>query len=64
MVMAGDVRTILHKIHVEVPNGQYFVKTPNNVMGMVRRHNIKSATAKVAMKIFLAVLIPKKDKQD
>ena len=52
------MRTILHKIHVDVPNGQYFVKTPNNVIGIVSRHNIKSATARVAMKIFLAVLIP------
>ena len=63
MVMAGEVRTTLHKTHVEAPNGQNLVNTPNNVMGIVRRHNIKSATAKVAMKIFLAVLIPNKKRR-
>ena len=58
------MRTILHKIHVDVPNGQYFVKTPNNVIGIVSRHSIKSATARVAMKMFLAVLIPKIAKEN
>ena len=60
--MAGDVRTILHKIHVEGPKGQYFVKTPNNVMGIVSRHRAESPTASVAMKMFRAVLMPEKQK--
>ena len=58
--MAGDVRTILHKIQVEGPKGQYFVKTPNNVMGIVSRHSAESPTASVAMKMFRAVLMPEK----
>ena len=60
--MAGDVRTILHKIHVEGPKGQYFVKTPNNVIGIVSRHRAESPTASVAMKMFRAVLMPEKQK--
>ena len=57
------MRTILHKSHVLGPNGQYFVKTPSNVIGIVSRQRAESATAKVAMKIFLAVRIPKKQNE-
>ena len=54
------MRTILHRIHVLGPNGQYFVKTPINVIGIVSRQRAESATARVAMKILRAVLIPEK----
>ena len=56
-VTAGEVLEILHKIQVSVPNGQYFFKMPIKVIGMANRHNEVSATAKVAMKMFRAVLI-------
>ena len=60
MVTADDVRDILHKIQELGPKGQYFLSIPNSVMGIVNKHNVESATASVAMKIFLAVLIPSK----
>ena len=57
---AGDVRTALHNIQDVGPKGQYLVKIPNKVMGMVNRHSVESDMAKVAMNMFLGVLIPVK----
>ena len=48
----------LHKNQELEPKDQYFVKIPTKVIGMVNKHNVESATANSAMKIFLAVLIP------
>ena len=62
-VIAGDVRTILHKIQVLVPKGQYFVKTPNKVIGMVSKQRAESATANVAIKILRAVFISEMEKK-
>jgi hypothetical protein len=42
------------------PKGQYFAKTPTMVIGIVSKQIVKSATASIAIKIFLAVLIPEK----
>lgn len=61
MVTAGVVRTILQSSQVWGPKGQYLVKTPNSVMGMANKHNEVSAMAKVAIKMFRAVLIPAKN---
>ena len=55
---AGDVRTALHNIQDVGPKGQYLVKIPNKVMGMVNRHSVESDMARVAMNMFLGVLIP------
>ena len=63
-VIAGDVRTILHKIQVLVPKGQYFVKTPNKVIGMVSKQRAESATANVAIKILRAVFISENEKNE
>ena len=60
MVTADDVLDNLHKIQELGPKGQYFVSIPNSVIGIVNKHNVESATASVAMKMFLAVLIPSK----
>ena len=60
MVTADDVLDNLHKIQELGPKGQYFVSIPNSVIGIVNKHKVESATASVAMKIFLAVLIPSK----
>ena len=60
MVTADDVRDNLHKIQELGPKGQYFVSIPNSVIGIVNKHKVESATASVAMKMFLAVLIPSK----
>ena len=57
---AGEVRTALHNIQDVGPKGQYLVKIPNKVMGMVNRHNVESDMARVAMNMFLGVLIPVK----
>ena len=48
----------LHKIQELEPKDQYFVKIPTKVIGIVNKHNVESATANNAMKIFLAVRIP------
>ena len=48
----------LHKNQELEPKDQYFVKIPTKVIGMVNKHNVESATANNAIKIFLAVLIP------
>lgn len=56
-VMAGQLRTILHNNHVCGPKGQYLVNIPSKVIGIVIKHRVESATARVAMKMFLAVLI-------
>ena len=55
---AGEVRTTLHNIQDVGPKGQYLVKIPNKVMGMVNRQSVESDMAKVAMNMFLGVLIP------
>ena len=55
---AGEVRTALHNIQDVGPKGQYLVKIPNKVMGMVNRHSVESDMARVAMNMFLGVLIP------
>ena len=57
---AGEVRTTLHNIQDVGPKGQYLVKIPNKVMGMVNRHSVESDMARVAMNMFLGVLIPVK----
>ena len=59
-IMAGQVRTIVHSSQVSVPKGQYLVKTPNRVMGMVNTHRVESDTASVAMNMFRAVFISEK----
>ena len=58
MVTADDVRDNLHKIQELGPKGQYFVSTPNRVIGMVSTQRVESATANVAIKMFRAVFIP------
>ena len=60
-VTAGDVRTTLHNNHDCGPNGQYLVIMPSKVMGIVNKHSVESAIAKVAIKIFRAVLIPRRE---
>ena len=55
MVIAGEVLTILQRNQEPGPNGQYFVSIPIRVIGIVNRQRVRSATANVAMKIFLAV---------
>ena len=56
-LIAGHVRTMVHKTSVSVPNGQYFVSTPKRVIGMVKTQSVESATANVAIKMFRAVFI-------
>ena len=56
-LIAGQVRTMVHNTPVSVPKGQYFVRTPKRVMGMVNTQSVESATANVAIKMFRAVLI-------
>ena len=61
-LIAGQVRTMVHKTPVSVPKGQYFVRTPKRVMGMVNTQSVESATANVAIKMFRAVLISETNK--
>ena len=37
---------------------------PSSVIGIVRRQSVESATARVAIKMFLAVFIPRKTKNN
>lgn len=58
MVTAGVVLIILHSRVVCVPNGQYLVTTPINVIGMANKQSEESAIANVVMNIFRAVRMP------
>ncbi len=61
MVIGGKVRTSLHMIQEPGPNGQYLVRMPTKVMGIVTRQSIESAKAKVAIKMLRAVCISEND---
>ena len=54
-------RHTLQRIPVFIPNGQYFVKMSAKVIGTVNRHRVRSEMARVAMNMFLAVLISEKN---
>ena len=60
-LIAGHVRTMVHKTSVSVPNGQYFVSTPKRVIGMVKTQSVESATPNVAIKMFRAVFISERN---
>jgi len=60
-VTAWVVRTALQSRTDSGPKGQYFVNVSTRVIGVVKMQSVRSATAKVAIKVFLAVLISVKE---
>lgn len=60
-VTAWAVRTALHRITDSGPNGQYFVNVSTRVIGVVKMHRVRSAMARVAIRVFRAVLISEKE---
>ncbi len=61
-VTAWAVRTALQRITESGPNGQYFVNVSKRVIGVVKTQSVRSARARVAIRVFLAVLISKRAK--
>ena len=62
-VTAKAALVTLQRIYDSTPKGQYFVRMSTRVIGVVKMHRVRSASASVAINVFLAVRISGKKKK-